>query len=324
MKQISGIEKFRANLLREYWEYRKMIWGIPMVMSALIVLAGVMALMFVRYASDVHIAEHGDSQSSVVIEQHLGESSTPPAQPASTDSVQTVVESDEAEHAHDDEIEFGFVGMYMIVAWLAGFYYLISSLYNDRRDNSVLYWKSMPVSESNNVLSKFVFGSVAFCVVAIIFAWVTALLLFAIVHGMATTEELARIQQDSDFVFGATQLLIWPLLGLVLGVLWGAPIFAYVLMVSAMSKRLPFLLLVLPLVVLFVLERIVFRSTLLLAWFQDHWPSQALTFIAQSPDLSSALSLILIEHGGSLLSGLVLAAVFLSIAVWYRNQRFEI
>ena len=38
---------------------------------------------------------------------------------------------------------------------IVGFFYCIDSLYADRRDRCVLFWKSLPLSDAETVLSKF-------------------------------------------------------------------------------------------------------------------------------------------------------------------------
>lgn len=325
MKSISMIDRLQINLKREYWEYRKLVWGIPIILSVLIVIGAVMAIVFSRFADDHQAAmDKSDAPKvSVTVEELIDA----PEKLATLENDSLVLGTNEGDsdiQESEDDTEFSFVGLYLFVAWLSGFYYLLSSLYTDRRDKSVLYWKSLPVSEAENVASKLLFGSIGFCLAAIVVAWATALVLLVVVHGMASPEELAKMNEDSSFVFDATQLFLWPLLGLVFGLLWGAPTFAYILMVSAMSKRLPFMLLVIPPFILLILEGIFFRSRNLIGFLVDHTPGKALLMIANSPDAGAVFSTFLGEKGLSLLLGLLVALAFLYAAVWYRNNRFEI
>jgi len=43
---------------------------------------------------------------------------------------------------------------FMVILYSSAFMYLISSLYQDRKDLSILFWQSMPVSNLKTVLSK--------------------------------------------------------------------------------------------------------------------------------------------------------------------------
>jgi ABC-2 type transport system permease protein len=337
MKHISVFEKLQINLKREYWEYRKLVWGVPIIMSVLFVLAAIAAIVFSRFADEHKMAEghKGHSSAHVAVA-----SSAELKQLEQLDQLSEVlgIESEatpsavrkDSQHTDGDHksaekrTEFRFMGMYMFVAWLSGFYYLLSSLYTDRRDKSVLYWKSLPVSETENVLSKLLFGSLAFSVAAVIMAWITSVVLLAVMHGLTTPEELANMRQDSDFAFNATQLFVWPIWGLIFGLLWGAPVFAYILMVSAMSKRLPFMLLIVPPIILLILEGIFFGSGNLVGFLIDHVPAKALFLITQSTDAGSVFATFFGENGASLVVGLLLASGFLYTAIWYRNKRFEI
>lgn len=329
MNTISVFDKLKINLKREYWEYRRLVWGVPIIMSILFVLAAMMAIAVSRFADDHQLAQTSqeDVNVSVPVAKRTGLGQLDKLLELSeTEDIATsrASQSSSMREGKKDDTEFSFIGLYLFVAWLTGFYYLLSCLYTDRRDKSVLYWKSLPVSETENVVSKLLFGTLGFSLAAIVMAWLTAIVLFGVVHGLVSVDELAKMQQDSNFAFDATPLFIWPALGLIFGLLWGAPVFAYVLMVSAMSKRLPFMLLVLPPFILLILEGIFFSSSNLVGFMADHTPAKALMMIARSPDSGSVLATFFGENGISLILGLLLAAVFLTIAVWCRNKRFEI
>src|SRR5262249_48383299 len=45
-------------------------------------------------------------------------------------------------------------GALIITAFLVGAFYCLDALYGERRDRSILFWKSMPVSDRTIVLSK--------------------------------------------------------------------------------------------------------------------------------------------------------------------------
>src|SRR6202040_1767913 len=53
------------------------------------------------------------------------------------------------------ELPYNVVAMGLIVtAFIVGFFYCLDALYGERRDRSILFWKSLPVSDLTTVLSK--------------------------------------------------------------------------------------------------------------------------------------------------------------------------
>jgi ABC-2 type transport system permease protein len=59
-----------------------------------------------------------------------------------------------------DAFLWGTSLMWQSVMFVVLFFFCIGCLYDDRRDRSVLFWKSMPVSDLETVLSKLVFAVV--------------------------------------------------------------------------------------------------------------------------------------------------------------------
>src|SRR5262249_51453335 len=45
-------------------------------------------------------------------------------------------------------------GLIVLTAFLVGVFYCLDALYGERRDRSILFWKSLPVSDLTTVLSK--------------------------------------------------------------------------------------------------------------------------------------------------------------------------
>jgi len=218
---------------------------------------------------------------------------------------------------HSDEASFGYMGFYLTAAWIACFYYLLNTLYTDRKDKSILFWKSLPISEMQNVFTKLLVGCVGFVLVSIVIAWITSILLSII--GLGSGKFLGEA-----ISFSGVRLFIWPLAALILGLLWGAPLFAYTIMVSAIAKRSPFLLLILPPIILPILEWIFFSTGHLSTFFGSHMPFVVLGTMASEGSIAGAFSYYLSHQGGSFVLGLVVAAVFITTAIWYRDNKFEI
>lgn len=298
------------SLKREYWEYRRMIVIVPIILSVLVMLASGAATFGKKVKSHQGVTQSqaGEVQLSV---ENLNES----------------VNSSASKHTESElrqRTPIEFVGFYVGLAWLTSIIYLLSSLYADRKDKSVLYWKSLPLSETHTTFIKLVFGTVVFPLVAVAVAWIVYLLLTILGWGA-----LKSIDSGGNWVFvertvSTMRLFVWPLVAIAVGFVWSAPVFCYTLMVSAMSRRLPFFLLVLPPIIIGILEGILFSSSHLNGFFFGHLPFGVVGEFSQAQSLASVLHLFFIERSASLIMGLLLAAVFLATAIWCRNNRFEI
>lgn len=203
--------------------------------------------------------------------------------------------------------------------------YLLGSLFDDRRDRSILFWKSLPVSEWEVVLSKLV---VALVVAPVVF--LAASLLAQVVCALLAMLLVWRMDRDpfelvlSNIHFG--RLLVEQVGGWLLTALWVAPIYAWLLAASALARRSPFMVGLVPVVALVLLEEILFGTEYLGTAIANHFPHQA----GGGDSPGQALGFFLVETDwafGQLLSlvgGLACAAVLMAAAVWLRRHRWEI
>lgn len=136
-------------------------------------------------------------------------------------------------------------------------YYLLECLYGERKDRSILFWKSFPVSDALTVWSKALVAVVIVPLGVFVLALLTHLVFSAILDLRFTLGNQSLVVFDAVEWF-RTELTL--LLVLVLSVLWYAPWGAYLLAISAWAKRSPFLWATLPLVLAPMLERMVFGT----------------------------------------------------------------
>lgn len=139
-----------------------------------------------------------------------------------------------------------------LVMLIVLFFYLLDCLYAERRDRSILFWKSMPVSDAQTVLSKLL---TALVVVPLgVFALVlVAGLVVAAIAGLRFGDAGAFVAWDAVTWLKLQALM---LLGLVIAMLWYAPVVAWLLLLSAWARRNLFLWAVLPPILAVMLERI--------------------------------------------------------------------
>ena len=148
--------------------------------------------------------------------------------------------------------------MMIFVVFIVGVFYCLDALHGERRDRSILFWKSLPVSDLTTVLSKAiiplaVLPAIAFaltvCVQLIMLLITSANLL---VHGMSPATTWAH--------FPVFQNWLVMLYGLIAIAFWHAPIYGWLLLVSAWSRRATFLWAILPLIVIQIFEKITFGT----------------------------------------------------------------
>ncbi len=146
----------------------------------------------------------------------------------------------------------------MLTTFIVGAFFAIDALYGERRDRSILFWKSMPVSDTTTVLSKMsipfvVLPSIAFALSIVAFFF----LLFATTGWiMLNGINPVRLWREVQFI-EEPMVMIY---GLAVHSLWFAPIYAWLLLISAWAKRLPLLWVVLPSMAIAMFERMIFNT----------------------------------------------------------------
>jgi ABC-2 type transport system permease protein len=224
------------------------------------------------------------------------------------------------------EAPYDLAAMMMIfVVFIVGVFYCLDALHGERRDRSILFWKSLPVSDLTTVLSKAiiplaVLPAIAFalvvCVQVIMLLMSSANLLM---HGVSPATTWTHFP-----VFQNWLVLLY---GLIAIALWHAPIYGWLILVSGWARRATFLWAVLPLIVIQIFEKITFGTSYFgkllehrLMGFAPH----AFGFHGGShPTIDSLAQLTPGRYLSSpgLWLGLLVAAAFLFAAVRLRRYR---
>ncbi|MEH6516280.1 MAG: hypothetical protein V7742_06325 [Halioglobus sp.] len=198
--------------------------------------------------------------------------------------------------------------------------YLLGTLFSDRKDRSILFWRSMPVSEWEEVLTKL---GVALIVAPFIFITISLLTqLMVVVMSMLLVwrMELDGVQLVlGNIEFG--RLLVDQVGGWILTALLIAPAYAWLLLASAAAKRSPFMLTVAPLLGVVVLEPIFLGSEYIANAASRHIPhiSEVSTvgFYWDGPNWAA------VDYV-SVVSGLIFCVGVLWLTVYLRKYRWEI
>jgi ABC-2 type transport system permease protein len=209
----------------------------------------------------------------------------------------------------------------IMFTYLAAALYCLDALYGERRDRSILFWKSLPVSDLTTVLAKL---SVPVLVLPpIIFAVVIATQLAMLVWG---TVVAGLTGLDPTMLVRRVPLVPMSFVmayGLAVHALWHAPLYAWLLLVSGWAKRMPLLWAVLPPLAVGVFERMAFGTGYvgrLVRYRLMGTLSVAFDFKA-SGSLVPVLEPLRFLTSFGLWSGLAVAALFVLLAVRVRRYR---
>lgn len=146
----------------------------------------------------------------------------------------------------------------MFVALLVGLFYCLEALHGERKDRSILFWKSLPVSDRTTVLSKASIPLVVVPLIAFGLGMATQLLLLYARTAVLWASGLSPSAMWAEMRF--FEGLVITAYGLAVHVLWFAPIHGWFLLVSAWAKRAVLLWAVLPWLAVAGVEHMAFRS----------------------------------------------------------------
>ena len=219
------------------------------------------------------------------------------------------------------------MGMLLMLAtgFITGAFYCLEALNSERRDRSVMFWKSLPVSDLTTVLAK---ASVPLALLPLLtFASLVAMQLTMLLLSSAVL--LAQGHGVAALWREVQPLRMWPALlyGLAAMVLWHAPVYGFLLLASGWARRTAALWAVLPLLALGVLEKLTMDTThfaaavqyRLIGWYGEAFLAPARERIPFNPLTSPTPGRFLGTPG--LWIGLAVAALCLAAAVRLRRYR---
>lgn len=221
---------FSWLLKREYWEHRGGFLWTPFWISATILLFTVLGIIWAEvYASRINV------QVGVSLE-----------------SITQMVSSGQIAQAGRalDAAYVSFAMVPCIALFFVLFFYLLGALYDDRRDRSVLFWKSLPVSDTATVLSKVVSAMLVAPLIALLVSTIAFALFLVVIgtwaalHGINPLPLLAASRPFSLF---GRMLLTIPA-----DAAWALPTIGWLLFWSAFVRSKPFLWAVILPVLIFV------------------------------------------------------------------------
>jgi ABC-2 type transport system permease protein len=224
------------------------------------------------------------------------------------------------------EVPYDIAAMMLIfTAFIVGVFYCLDALHGERRDRSILFWKSLPVSDLTTILSKATIPLVVLplIILAVIVATQLVMLFWTsgvlIAHGMSPGSTWTTVPWIQNWI-----VLVY---GLIVIALWHAPIYGWALLVSSIVRHAAFLWAVLPLIAIGIFERITFGTSHFAALLKERLFGFAPGAFGLVPGRNIAIESLAQLTPGKYLSspglwiGLILTALFLAAAIRLRRYR---
>ena len=157
------------------------------------------------------------------------------------------------------ELPYDIVAMMIIItAFIVGVFYCLDALHGERRDRSILFWKSLPVSDLTIVLSKATIPLVVLPMIVLAIVIVTQFTMLLLSSAFLLTSGLAATTWANFNLVQQSLILLYSLIAIAL---WHAPIYGWALLVSVVARRATFLWAVLPLLAIGFFEKITFNTS---------------------------------------------------------------
>lgn len=233
------------------------------------------------------------------------------------------------------------LGMMVIVftlsMWVVTVFYCLDSLYAERKDKSILFWRSLPNTDAETVLSKLLTALLVIPLITILMAYVThivvllALSLWVAIQGGDVWHLIWNsVSLVDTWVATAIFVLAVPL--------WLAPFIGWFLFVSGFAKRMPLMLAFLPIFVLPMLEAMMgntrfffdafFKRTITSPIFDGGEIPELLRNgefyrVAETIDIMGSINLVSFLSSPSLWSGLVVCGLLVAATIYVRRYRDE-
>jgi ABC-2 type transport system permease protein len=213
----------------------------------------------------------------------------------------------------------------MGTAILMSVFYCAEALHGERRDRSILFWKSLPVSDVTTVLVK---ASIPLLILPVLISAITAVMQLLML--LLSSAALLATGGDVEMLWAHLPILKMSLLTLyhllTAHALWPAPVYFWLLLVSGWARRATFLWAALPIVAIGGLEKLAFNTTHFAAMVGNRFIGNAAHIASTTPDVFPSNPMTHITPDTFLATpglwiGLAIAAIFLAAAVRLRRSQ---
>ncbi|MCB1583403.1 MAG: ABC-2 transporter permease [Marinicella sp.] len=210
---------FKALLEREYWEHRGAFLKTPLIIGIVIVVFLILGYLTTERFDQVLTNGQSIELSGKALESF------------NADDVSNVI----------DVFMLATASLYQFVLFVVLFFFLLGSLYDDRKDGSILFWKSLPVSDTQTVLSKLVTATLVAPLLftfGLIISHLAFFIVFSVIFLLNGANPFTVLWSNIEFINNWGAFVV----GCLIQALWALPIYGWLLFASSYSKRRPFML----------------------------------------------------------------------------------
>ena len=212
---------YKWLLKREFWEHKGGFFWAPAIASAIYLFFSVIG-SFVVHAGLQHTQHNGH-------DVNMGTLAAQVSDPAHASDLANALQA-----------IFQIVSAPpLIVAVFVVFFYCLGCLFDERKDRSLLFWKSLPVSDGQTVASKVISAMLVAPLIAVTIAVATGLLFFMLTSAFVVAH-------------GASAMPLWNIGSIAAGIanmvlsipmwaLWALPTVGWLMLCSSFASRVPFL-----------------------------------------------------------------------------------
>jgi ABC-2 type transport system permease protein len=309
------IKQFRTLLRREFWEHRNTFIILPGVVGGFMILLMVGLFITSGFTSiNAQLSVAGDNESK----EWRIESDQQSMDQTIGFMLSNLRTMSEAEREHNLSTVFNALGApFMIVLIVVVLFYLLGSLYEDRKDRSILFWKSMPVSDVATVSMKLFTALVA--VPGVYLACVAIVQVMLLL--MASLAALGHDVEIFNMLWVPSNLIgrwFTDISYVLVQAIWSLPLYGWMLLVSAFAKSVPLVWFLGVPIAISIIEGLVFGGDTIRSWMFDHASPTPHPSGLQLADMTSYVASL------DTFIGLLLGAVFIGGAIWLRGKGDEL
>jgi ABC-2 type transport system permease protein len=221
MSTSLATNKFTWLVKREFWEYRGSFFWAPIITAMVMIAFALFGLIL----TEITAHQHGISINGFDVSK-----------------ITAAMGADDVEKLHS-ALDVSLLGMCFpigIVLFFVLFFYSIGTLYNERADRSVLFWKSLPFSDTESVLAKLVAVAVVAPVLAVAgmivlqLGFLFLISLYALFHGI---NALPLLWSPTHLISLWLKLIV----RIPVNSLWALPSIGWLFLCSSFVRSKPFL-----------------------------------------------------------------------------------
>jgi ABC-2 type transport system permease protein len=315
------MNQFATLLKREFWEHRSVFLFVPAAISAFLILMMILSVFLVNMEiSDgpETIVIIGDEQHEIREDSHHDMKVFGSVRDIYTMKIQELAATDYKYRAKQLNMFLrALVTPINIVLMFVIFFYLLGSLYEERKNRSILFWKSMPVSDFSVISSKLASALILAPIIVLVCGGVTqvfALLLASVLAALAGIEIWSVIWSPADLFsrWGVTAVFF------MMQIVWSLPLIGWVLLVSAFSRANPLIWVFGVPIAVSIAEQIIFS----IDWFGSFVTRHAQPYgglKVSTFDMDSQLLVDMITDV-DLWVGVLIGVAFIAGAIWKRGR----